>query len=244
MFHDIIQSKTLRATHLSYSNDREEYILAIKMARDVLSTRYKVTTDRRKQQFYNECLTLLKDETPYASHIICFSEEKDLLSQWRAYGGYNIEFNSQDLFDIAKPFFLMRQWIYDPNKQKSILEVMVDFYETDLRDPLEDVVNFLCHHVGEAAVCFKHESFREEKEWRLIGGSGNHRKFKADGSVLKPHSEFELLKENLCISGITLGPNNSRALAEQSLKWFVSDQERENENRKWEVYVSQSPLVT
>ena len=138
---------------------------------------------------YNEYLKVLFD-TYYANkfppYIFCLSENKDSLSQWRAYSsdgqGICIGFNtkyldfkrdlpSQSVY--AEDTLGLMDVIYNPNQQKKNIINKVHFYK-GLYDERENEEfwlmssSLLAFWLNENSLVFKNESFSEEKEWRLI----------------------------------------------------------------------------
>ena len=109
----ILGSKTMRATSVEYMNDTTEVVYGIIMARevvkDVLECHASPTTDefivvnafvKTVQSHIEEFL-----DTPEARrngsgyYAVCFCEEHDQLSQWRAYGGragFSLDFNAEE----------------------------------------------------------------------------------------------------------------------------------------------------
>src|SRR5260370_32998682 len=84
----IIGSRKIWVTHTQYLNDRREFLHAVDLVRDELSNRLmtaSVPSARERLVQMEEALQL----SPQSINVcVCsFSEEPDLLSQWRAYGG-------------------------------------------------------------------------------------------------------------------------------------------------------------
>ena len=86
----ILDSDTMLARHIMFSNDKEEN---------------KIGTSKIKAIFQKNSITA--DYEELLPFMICFCEEKDLLSQWRGYAkeGVAIELDfSKGLYDISKEY--------------------------------------------------------------------------------------------------------------------------------------------
>jgi len=130
----------------------------------------------------------------YRVFIVCFCEEKSLLSQWRAYseegGGYALSFDFSDSTKTIKVLagedqcqyqrVALRKVIYSDEEKHDLVEMLLDkawdFFQKieespELRNhpsPHGLVAGALTNILGDLTYCFKDWSFREEKEWRLV----------------------------------------------------------------------------
>jgi len=112
-------------------------------------------------------------------YIACFCEEGDLLSQWRAYAsrgqGFALGFDPQRLMtavasnpELGKSTKFFRV-IYDLAEQQRWVDLAIDKLVAALGMNAEtNVLNQVPLTFSEMAFAFKHPSFREEKEWRLV----------------------------------------------------------------------------
>lgn len=117
------------------------------------------------------------------NYICCFSENSDLLSQWRAYGndgqgvaiGFNAELlsriNDMNNYDFVKVIY----------NQKSVLKYIQEYMKENLKyifegitekelNPADIMFNLapIFTPILQDRFAFKHPSFREEREWRLF----------------------------------------------------------------------------
>jgi hypothetical protein len=117
--------------------------------------------------------------------IACFCREQDLLSQWRGYGGgqaaYSLGLGLEVLAKMGTlpPKTFLRQVVYQEAEQRGLVREMIESW---LRASLElldaqdlDPADFpypavvpLRQSLVEYYLCFKHPTFSEELEWRLI----------------------------------------------------------------------------
>jgi hypothetical protein len=120
-------------------------------------------------------------------YVTCFSGEKarDLLSQWRAYGnggsGYALGFDPQKLADL-QPTCWLRKVIYDESTQTKMIATAIQKHcdqlsavapsfagkTAMLNEAIRDFSYSFSEIFQEYMCCFKHESWREEQEWRLV----------------------------------------------------------------------------
>ena len=160
-------------------------------------------------------------------YVCSFSEQCDLLSQWRAYGSYAIEFESEDIPLHVKPCVYN---VDEKNTQASYgalkaLEVVANEMKDDglcgapSFEAVADLVSL--------AATFKDASFLEEREVRLILGHDkdpmfNHRLevlFRAKGNYLIPYVEQEIPVK--AIKAIHVGPMRDQELAYISISAFL-----------------------
>jgi len=189
---------------------------------------------------------ILKMET--LNICVCsFSEQGDLLSQWRGYSngmaGHSIGFDSVKLQEIAKDnSFLLRKCIYDPEVQREKISVALDGLIDKHRMTADRIMTFPASNKTyivptpfikdvkkELSLIFplmKHNSFKEESEWRLISNGPLHLKklsFRTGKSNIIPYAKLKLeeLNENL-IKKVIVGHTPNKELARLSTKDFLS----------------------
>lgn len=128
----------------------------------------------------------------FETYVISFTEEPDMLSQWRAYAdggqGTSIEFDFNDsriltLTDNEVPFYFSQlPVIYDEDLQCNLItesiDVLVDYINNSSLTinqivnsdiSIQGIVTGLVFHFFTPFInSFKHRAFHEEKEWRAI----------------------------------------------------------------------------
>ena len=85
----IIDNKELWATHWNYLNDKNEFRSALNILKECINQRLKdETISSVMKDYLKNQRNWLKDEflDDYHTGLCSFSEEGDLLSQWRGYG--------------------------------------------------------------------------------------------------------------------------------------------------------------
>lgn len=153
-------------------------------------------------------------------------ESLDKLSMWRAYGddgnGLALAIKAAALttavsdtkFDSAR---LMRV-LYGVDEKIALLEKLAEQFENECKQAgykVEDMADALQSTLWQVAPIFKHEAFREEREWRLVlqitrswgsaGGDADKINFAADGRPYVPVALNELPGKDL-LSRLDAGP--------------------------------------
>jgi hypothetical protein len=189
----IISSNVLWATATQFSNDLSEIEYAVSIAKAVINETWG---NKRNvgpwETLLVEHLAHLFG-TPLHSFgqpfIVSFCEQGDLLSQWRAYGqasGFSLAFRSLCLNDqvrlVCKHGFrtMVKRVLYEPSKQRarlrSILRRLIklvngfSFRIASARgaDAHVELSLLLVLEMTDWALAVKHQSFLEEKEWRIV----------------------------------------------------------------------------
>lgn len=118
-------------------------------------------------------IILTGETTP--KYMVCFSEDGDLLSQWRGYAddgrGFSIGFNVRKMNIPATPPLMngadakslgLFNVIYDLTRQQQLIEV-------GLRKNVDGQKHYIeASALAAFASVFKNPGFAEEKEWRLV----------------------------------------------------------------------------
>ena len=253
----IITSQRIWATDYRYLNDTSEATHLWLMLERRLRTFYEEGREYKDidlpaliEQVRDAALA----ENKSVQFVASFSEARDSLSQWRAYSkgnpGVAIGFNSKAL---------NTQWVYNPKGEPhwtghQFQRVM---YISDKADAVFDraleqllakpssqmyMRNKELPFAREFAIWlslfqirFKHDAFKEEREWRLSFQRHEkpmrHQQFRAGKSTLIPYIEAELNKginnEPLVQDGeswineIVIGPSVNTTLTAMSVKQFL-----------------------
>lgn len=101
----ILTSQELWFTDYRYLNDPSEYLLSLKIVKDLMAEHIRLETDTKKIVFWNYFKNKFEDHLKYYQvFTFSFCLSKDYLPAWRWYGdngkGFSIGFN-QDFFDPA-----------------------------------------------------------------------------------------------------------------------------------------------
>lgn len=164
----------------------------------------------------------------------CFSTDKDVLSQWKAYAddgkGYVIGFNAKELLQLP---IRALQVLYDKERQIKEATATIDaLYQLKQEDSNE--FKTFCNVFGYDLSAFKNPAFIEEKEIRLIhlldfkksndfmklvdkGGiyfgedrKGEEIKFRIKQDIPTPYIELDFSNNNKInpIKEVVIGPKN------------------------------------
>lgn len=225
----IFQNKEIWASKIQYLNDSTEFSYAFDLLRSRLdSNKYSGLNEKLKKGL-TEIVSGSENLNIFAAS---FSEEGDLLSQWRAYcpenGGYNIGFKYSDLKWALQNFeFNIVPCEYSMSRQKELIDDIIDSHIMEYNpENLDDWRNNL-HNFEEKfiqlAPTLKHPSFHQEKEWRIISGVTNYANsnvaFRPGKSMMVPYFEFELSEPNAPFDfhEVYVGPTPHQELARHSV---------------------------
>lgn len=229
-FKAILESNTIRMGQLSSMNDYMEHSwlrhIALRRISD-LKKQYPWSIlapveENALQRFWSALETQLRTVQHVDPYCACFSEEGDVLSQWRAYAddgqGFAIGFASEVLagFDQAP----LRQVSYDVKQHTNLVNTLLqaggNFAKTANQAELAEFVSDWHGGLLLPSMWSKNPKFTEEVEWRVIFEPRADTKsdfasgFRTRGAEilhylelpLKPQADIRPLKK------IMLGPKN------------------------------------
>lgn len=260
----IVKSGKVWFSDIAFLNDASEMQLAIDLISDYTGGIDPNISELGRELIRRSSIHYAPDSPANGFFVACFCADGDLLSQWRAYGsggGYALGFNSREMADTGN--IRVRKIVYDPELQKSFVQEIVN----DTLKLLESVAGsrsikdldsdehtlptfcaFLSTHLTELLCSFKHYSFREEGEWRLIydfqrDRDINELKFRLGNGFPVPYLEMPLAiqKEkmpNSPLVQIIHGPTLHPKLTQKSLALMLQRECMEHV----EVTGSESPL--
>ncbi len=128
----IVHSKRLRASDIRYLNDTSE---ASQLTKDVISILRARALSEQDQEVISLIIDTLEQNRVLSLFVASFSEDGDLLSQWRAYSppslGVSIGFSRESLSE---------QWVANPRGEKpyflSCPLQQVRYYDSTQQDDL------------------------------------------------------------------------------------------------------------
>jgi len=213
----IAKSKSLWATHVKFLNDSKELDFAVDAAKYQLSLFIDPTEDGKNfSEKEKELFTQMSNHAGRAStgiYVASLTEERDLLSQWRAYcpdaGGYCIGFSSEQLVSMTKyQRFFLSPCVYG-NGNGIVVEIIYHYlnkFRQQMQDrkldskEIKDIGVEFARELSRFGAILKHKSFEEEKEWRLISmphAINNPALLHRPGkSSVIPYLNFELANNN------------------------------------------------
>lgn len=205
----IVTSKTLRATQIQYLNDSEEFSHGLLIAAGVARDRAKAASGREKLLLETISSSW---ERVRRTHVFVssFTENGDLLSQWRGYagaGGVSLSFSYGELIEIANKNangFRLIKCVYEEKQKRLIAGEFIDEALTSLQnlgsEVSEEIVKDLSwtflKRFQQIAACFKNHAFKEEAEWRLVSlpvsGDTANIDFRSTAAVIIPFFTMNL----------------------------------------------------
>jgi hypothetical protein len=194
----IVNSGFLWATDCQYLNDQAELIDGLNIFKNVLvefdSNEFIDVTNRVFDEWSS------RDWTYF---IISFSENPDVLSQWRAYSegatgcaiGFDAiklkhragfgEFVNINIDPLSKQYcyyFHLLKVVYNINAKRKIAKSFLSEAYTSYKKAeaqglsaleVKNYINSIAYRLGEFIVSFKNSQFSEELEWRIVVSKHN-----------------------------------------------------------------------
>lgn len=236
----IISSEAIFATNIKFLNDEHEFQHALNLIKEIIPTS-KITPEHRDHDTYRkfieeleEKLKTLDDYESESIFTVSFSEETDLLSQWRGYcpenNGLCIVFDLNKIYQqvnlIHENAYLVK-CVYDTSSKETQIKDLLNkswskyLAETKQKERKE-IVNLLAKEIILLASYFKHSSFSEEKEQRIVVildyAPDNDLKFRSGHSSIIPYIELPASRRS--INSICIGPSSNKQLSKRALEMF------------------------
>lgn len=195
-------------------NDLKEIEFAADISEVVIENLLRKNTSPDEEQELLKEMNEWSRKAARRVYIFSMTEERDLLSQWRAYcpksGGYSIGFPSVQLqLMAAKQNFFLSSCVYDNGDQCQIIsEIIISFLQI-YRDKInlgklinvarKETAYEFAQHLGLFGGILKHPSYKEEKEWRLLSAYIDEKHpqvdFRAGANGIVPFFKFNLVDE-------------------------------------------------
>jgi hypothetical protein len=243
-------------TQIQYMNDAEEWWEAQRFLADCLYSMRNCETPvlRELANQLNYPKEFGFGRISFARYyVFSLSSERDLLSQWRGYapsGGYSVGFDVKSLVSIAdKNEFALLQCIYNREEKQAIIDDLVKEVKDDLQNgvvdrsvthwdggspmkeieptPLLSASHKLQTRFYMMGTFFKHPSFHEERETRLVGmvpagGIDGRAKWRTKGGLIIPYCAINIDESEAGSSPIrevVIGPGLDPILAKHSIEY-------------------------
>lgn len=169
----ILDSNSMYLTSTAAMNDTME----ISWIKEILNKEIEKYNTKEYSYIYRNIVDNINLNINHC-YICCFSEDGDLLSQWRAYAdngkGFSIGFSIEDMeIDQKIPHYNainkehtigIHNVIYDIEQQKNIINKHLHCIFNKNNIDYINYINSICLY----SKIFKNPSFKEEKEWRII----------------------------------------------------------------------------
>ena len=253
----IIRSKTVWASNVHYLNDSKEFRHAIELANRLAWSSANESKEDWRLEFRDRLKQGLEQISRIHIFVFSLSENGDQLSQWRGYcpagAGYSLGFEIEKLRSIsARQGFALEPVVYDPQEQEQLLGALIErltrahFSDKEIhlsKEKIENAVNYFLSEFVRLAPKLKDQSFREEREWRLISGlvsvDDPRLDFRPGKSGIIPYVKIRLEAADIDfpIKEVVVGPTQDMELATGAVSTFMSSQKIKN----WRVRCSQVP---
>ena len=259
----IIESRSIWATDTRYLNDFSENNYSKRILQQALinfcqeTPAFNKNTTPNKSPGYHflkileENIQTLFPSDKFSFYVCSFSEQKDLLSQWRGYGqngtGFSIGFNVNKLSQcLKKSNFDIRPCIYEEKIQKQLMRALIKEtasqfmdeigYSNNIEETWDNegkfiLADFMMKFI-KLAPTLKHPKFEGEEEWRVIASLQTQKileliKIRSGTNLLIPYIEISLPTENdkLVIEQIVIGPTINHLLSEGSVKLLLDKEQ-------------------
>lgn len=229
----IAKNAEIWLTDYRFLNDKEEFITGYEVLLKAINE-YRGLEDEYPQGFIEDVLNSLKFicEDNFQNlernniFVASFSNVSDLLGQWRNYGKYCIELDSE-FFKNKEVDVLECHYLYNDD---DALEYANTLTENQILPKLLDIWhenrNFLTVDLSSLidiyALSFKHQAFDDESEVRFVLScppDDERISFRARGDMLIPYMSVPF--ERYLLKSIKIGPLNNQDLASDSLCMFA-----------------------
>lgn len=238
------QPQSIWATNILYLSDASELHYALGLLKEQIRNFQKELGNALMHEnvFFQRLMEFIEEENFIPSgHLGCyvcsFSQEEDLLSQWRGYCpkgiGLSLGFKFSKLKECAQSQgFLIKCCIYKENKQLEQLRKLIERTYHQIKSIRTEekerklLIDFILKFI-ELAPTFKHPKFEAEREWRIIAGLKSKAtqliKFRPGQSMIVPYIEIPLPRDGdkLYINKIVIGPTHERKLSKASVEYLL-----------------------
>lgn len=252
----ITESASMWGTNILYLNDASEFSYAKELFSNELrgfretnaGSMKGAESEKSWEYYFFEFLELNINKllpSEHFSFFVCsFSEESDLLSQWRGYckngSGYSLGFALNSLQSrVTQAGFVIKPCVYDMERQTDAIGTLLRkasnrfFAEVgktgeDWDDKAKYIAVDILLEFIQLAPFLKHQKFEEEHEWRIMAKLKTDYvkdliKFRPGSTMIVPYIEIPLpIKgESLVIDELLIGPTSERELSMASVKLLL-----------------------
>lgn len=248
---------TMWLSQIQYMNDHAEFYHAFELVRQVVLTLEQELPELPALLLGlwgvphgpSENLAPVKGTVMHRLHSFSLSRQPDLLSQWRGYapnGGYCIGYNVRDLRTLSQRHqFNLLPCVYNENEKKvCIAEALREIHAALIRQdvgpqlfglvPRDEAarrhaktqIQQLAH---EKSSNYKHQTFQEEEEWRIIGTvttDNPQARWRTRGNLIIPYCELDISEDSpppLRPIEIIIGPGVDFDLADYAIKSMLKN---------------------
>lgn len=239
----IVKSETLWATNIKFLNDEQEFQHALDMIKEIIP-KANIAPQHSQYSSHREYVDRIGKELDSLDRYqadsvftLSFSEETDLLSQWRGYcpanNGYCLIFEVQQIYETIKSAFedcYLVACVYEIKQKETQLKTLLNNYwvkyvKAKSEKEKKRLLDQLARELMLLASYFKHPSFAEEKEHRIVVlldyAPDANLQFREGRFSLIPYIELPAPRKS--IQKICIGPTGHKQLARRALETFLDN---------------------
>lgn len=239
-FHGILSTKQLWLSNSLFSNDYKEQKLLL----EKVERRFTSLMDAPNGSVFQPLAHVIdkKRPTPY---VCCFSQEQDLLSQWRGYAddakGFAIGFSYDRLEEYVRnqraPEGVLRLWdvTYDDDHQMSLVNDRLQCYVKGIEEHDSKATIKAAIGIWGISAASKHPCFREERESRILMLLMSDAEWTLEGAPNPPNNlqmQFRTARDQIIpyfimpfptdlVTDIVIGPKNPAVKNREALELFL-----------------------
>lgn len=204
----IVSNKELWATHFRYLNDENEFKYGLSKTSEKIEELINGGAYRNEETiaFLKSMKNIVENKEKVEElecfYVVCFSEEKDKLSQWRGYGkkeksiclGFDYESIKEKCKGLENSCYFAK---VEYSKIDTISKKLKEYCDLiELNDDgsglCKDGLFELKKDVFISALFVKEKCWDEEKEWRIVVHRKKDLEFKESDKGLVPYIKFKL----------------------------------------------------
>lgn len=243
----IISENEFWLTNLFYLNDKYEYEIGLNLFKKYLKDKKSECSENPKVTIFlnslDSAIDLLENGNVF---IMSFSEQSDLLSQWRGYAdnckGTRMELSF--LEKIKTKGILLLPCIYSEQEQIDYVSHILDnaiqiFIKTpelgitnkenflEVEKPYSDAIqkagNDFISKASVACAIIKDKSFSEENEWRLINFIEKKFYFRTKSHYVAPFIKMNISNFNSHLTNIMTCSSPEPSITEKSIRFLLNN---------------------
>jgi hypothetical protein len=209
----MLKTGKLWATNINFLNDKKEYRHGVELFESRMKA--KNIAERLRKSVLGDL-----EYRPWSSYVCSFSEERNQLSQWVAYcpggNGVMIGFDFDKLYKNIYPelfagflFASFKKCLYKLEEQEAVVEKVVEIASACEG---EELISAIVYGATNVAPFCKHDSFRNEREWRIVLRKHEGIEFREGQGLMVPYYELDIRdaeSQEWPITSIMIGPDSS-----------------------------------
>lgn len=240
-FRSIIADSQVWVSNIRFLNDKREMDYGIREAVKFLEQLEKSTgTDDARKKLFAAAKRRINAHGIPDAFACCFCEHGDSLGQWRGYSngtqGVAIDFQAEDLRRHFLPYGIeLAKVVYGQDEtRRELQERLEKFISTNegnkdlFRDLVDQQSEALEDLIISLAPRFKHKSFEDEREWRIIVKTPLQAvtvEYRTRDNVLVPFIKLGSSNLALPIEAVRVGPGKDMDITKQSVEMFLKSTE-------------------